>query len=164
MASCVKDKVKVLGDNNAVKMIGPDGFTGYPDLDQARPRAQGMYLIVRRVCRPSVLQGRWRRCRQAARRLQDQVRRRTPSPCYAIYGVRGGAGHPGARSQKSDGTRKGVLNAVFSGDGHHHPGRRLGHRQGDQIDPATGDVNVKDISILLVKGNAETFFKAWPVS
>ena len=28
----VKDKVKVLGDNTAVPMMGPDGFTGYPAL------------------------------------------------------------------------------------------------------------------------------------
>jgi hypothetical protein len=32
------------------------------------------------------------------------------------------------------------------------------------IDPSTGDVNAKDISVEQVKGGAETFFKAWPVS
>src|SRR5262249_32260517 len=30
----VKDKVKVLGDNTKVKLIAPDGFTGYPDFDK----------------------------------------------------------------------------------------------------------------------------------
>ena len=34
----------------------------------------------------------------------------------------------------------------------------------EQTDPATGDVNAKDISVELVKGATETFFKAWPVS
>jgi len=33
-----------------------------------------------------------------------------------------------------------------------------------KIDPATGDVNVKDITVELVKGNAETFLKAESVS
>ena len=32
------------------------------------------------------------------------------------------------------------------------------------IDPQTGDVNVKDISILLLKNNQEGFLKAWPVT
>ena len=39
----VKDKVAVLGDNTKVAMMGPDGFTGYPDLNKL-PEAQGMYL------------------------------------------------------------------------------------------------------------------------
>jgi len=39
----IKDKVKVLGDNTAVKLIGPDGLTGYPDEDKLA-EAQGEYL------------------------------------------------------------------------------------------------------------------------
>ena len=39
----VKDKFNVLGDNSKVKFMGPDGFTGYPDLNKM-PEAQGMYL------------------------------------------------------------------------------------------------------------------------
>lgn len=39
----LNDKVAVLGDNEAVKLLGPDGFTGYPDL-VANPNAEGMYL------------------------------------------------------------------------------------------------------------------------
>src|SRR6516225_1255081 len=35
----VKDKVSVLGDNNKVKFMAPDGFVGYPQL-RAQPQAQ----------------------------------------------------------------------------------------------------------------------------
>jgi branched-chain amino acid transport system substrate-binding protein len=33
-----------------------------------------------------------------------------------------------------------------------------------KIDPQTGDVNVRDISVLQMKANKETFLKAWPVT
>ena len=39
----VKDKVKILGDNTKVKMMAPDGFTGYPDF-LALPESDGTYL------------------------------------------------------------------------------------------------------------------------
>ena len=39
----VKDKVAVLGDNTLVKLIAPDGFTGYPEFN-ALPQAAGAYL------------------------------------------------------------------------------------------------------------------------
>jgi branched-chain amino acid transport system substrate-binding protein len=73
-AQLIKDKVKVLGDNGAVKLIGPDGFTGYPDLVKprvrcAQPAARGRSSSTRtrrstaptrrRTCRSTVC----RRCR-----------------------------------------------------------------------------------------------------
>ena len=64
---------------------------------------------------------------------------------------------------KSDGTRKGVRTGV-QGAGITIPADRRCIGKEIQIDPATGDVNAKDISIELVKGNEETYFKAWPVS
>jgi branched-chain amino acid transport system substrate-binding protein len=40
----IKDKVKVLGPNSgAVKLVAPDGFTGYPELHKM-PEAQDMYI------------------------------------------------------------------------------------------------------------------------
>ncbi|MSW68419.1 MAG: ABC transporter substrate-binding protein, partial [Actinobacteria bacterium] len=39
----IKDKVKVLGDNTKVKIMAPDGFTGYPDFVKM-PEADGAYL------------------------------------------------------------------------------------------------------------------------
>src|SRR5690606_31400507 len=39
----VRDKVAVLGDNQQVRLLAPDGFTGEPRLTEL-PEAQGMYL------------------------------------------------------------------------------------------------------------------------
>ena len=39
----LKDKVAVLGDNTVVKLMAPDGFTGYPQFN-ADPNAAGAYL------------------------------------------------------------------------------------------------------------------------
>ena len=41
----LNDKVSVLGDNDAVKLLAPDGFSEYPDF-LARPGAAGAYLTV----------------------------------------------------------------------------------------------------------------------
>ena len=42
----VKDKVKILGDNNTVKLFGPDGMlvNDLPTDEQAGAAAEGMYL------------------------------------------------------------------------------------------------------------------------
>ena len=63
----------------------------------------------------------------------------------------------------SDGTRKGVRDAVFEGSGVDIPASDSVLGKESKIDPATGDVNNKDISIELVKGGQETFLKAQPV-
>jgi branched-chain amino acid transport system substrate-binding protein len=33
-----------------------------------------------------------------------------------------------------------------------------------KIDPATGDVNLLDMTIEVIKGNAETTLKGWPIT
>ena len=65
---------------------------------------------------------------------------------------------------KSDGTRKGVTDAIFSGEGITIPADQSMLGKEIHIDPATGDVNAKDISILNMKNNQETFLKAQPVA
>ena len=62
---------------------------------------------------------------------------------------------------KSDGTRKGVRDAAFSGITVPADKSVIGKEFG--IDK-NGDVTVRDMSIQLLTGNVETFFKAWPVS
>ena len=156
----LKDKVKVLGDNNTVKMMGPDGFTGYPQL-VAQPESQGMYLSF-----PGLSTDVLKAAGGAAAKLLADYKAKygqDPASSYAIYGVAAVQVILDALS-KSDGTRQGVLNAVFGGDGVTIPADVSAIGKEIHIDPATGDVNVKDISIELVKGNAETYFKAWPVS
>ena len=81
----VKDKVKVLGDNTRVKMMGPDGFTGYPDL-QKQKEAEGMYISFAGLRHGVAAQERWRR-RQVPGRLQGEVRR-GPGDELRLYGVR----------------------------------------------------------------------------
>ena len=130
----LKDKVTVLGDNNAVKLMAPDGFTGYPQLI-AQPESQGMYLSF-----PGLSTDVLKAAGGAAAKLLADYKTKygqDPASSYAIYGVAAVQVILDALS-KSDGTRQGVLNAVFSGDGDHDPRRRLGHRQGDPHRPGHG--------------------------
>ncbi len=57
-----------------------------------------------------------------------------------------------------------MTNAVFSGAGITIPPADSVTGKEIKIDPATGDTNAKDITVELVKGGAETFFKAQAVS
>ena len=66
-----------------------------------------------------------------------------------------------AAIEKSDGTRKGVTEQVFSGAGITIPADKSVIGKEINIDPTTGDTNNKDISILLMKGGKETFLKPW---
>ena len=153
----IKDKVKVLGPNDgAVKLIGPDGFTGYPEL-RKMPEAQGMYISFAGI--PSgelVKQGGF-----GGTFVTDFKTKygHDPASFYSIYGA--------AATQlilaaiaKSDGTRKSVTDAAFSGITIPADQSILGKEFG--ID-ATGDVTVKDMSFNLMKGNEETFLKPWPL-
>jgi branched-chain amino acid transport system substrate-binding protein len=57
-----------------------------------------------------------------------------------------------------------VRDAVFEGAGIEIPADQSVLGKDLKIDPATGDVNAKDISIEVIKGGAETFKKSQPVS
>ena len=86
-----------------------------------------------------------------------------PATAYALYGV-AAVQVILAAIAKSDGTRKGVLDAGRSRRGITIPRRpSRSSARSSSIDPKTGDVNAKDMSIQLMKGNEETFLKAWPV-
>ena len=69
-----------------------------------------------------------------------------------------------AAIEKSDGTRKGVRDQVFEGSGISIAADKAIIGKALSIDPASGDVSAKDISVELVKDGKETYFKAWPVS
>jgi branched-chain amino acid transport system substrate-binding protein len=156
----IKDKFKVLGDNNTVKMMGPDGFSGYPQEDK-QAEAQGMYLSFAGLD-TSQLRARG----GAGAKLLDAYKAKygaDPATNYALYGVAAVQVILDAIS-KSDGTRKGVRDAVFNGDGITISADQSVLGKDLKIDPQTGDVNVRDISILLMKDNKEGFLKAWPVT
>jgi len=152
----VKDKVSVLGDNSTVKLMGPDGFTGYPDLNKM-PEAQGMYLTF-----PGLSTDQLRAKGGPGSKLLDDYKAKygkDPASSYALYGVAAVQVILDAIT-KSDGTRKGVSNAVFSGGGITVAADKSVLGKETVIDPKTGDVNVKDITVEVLKGNAETFLKA----
>lgn len=155
-----KDKVAVLGDNTKVKLLAPDGFTGYPDFNKL-PEADGAYLTFAGLSiDPLKAAGG-----VPAKFLADYKAKygADPRSSYALYGVQA-LQVILAAIEKSDGTRVGVRNAVFEGSGISITADKALIGKAVAIDPSTGDVNAKDISVEQVKGGAETFFKAWPVS
>jgi len=156
----IKDKVAVLGDNTAVKLMGPDGFTGYPELNKL-PEGQGMYLSF-----PGLTNQDLRAQGGAAAKLLDAYKAKygsDPASSYALYGVAAVQVILQAL-QQSDGTRKGVTDAVFSGSGITVPADISAIGKEIKIDPATGDVNLLDMTIEVIKGNAETTLKGWPIT
>ncbi|HKS44872.1 MAG TPA: branched-chain amino acid ABC transporter substrate-binding protein [Amycolatopsis sp.] len=156
----VKDKVKVLGDNNAVKMLAPDGFTGYPDLDNL-PEAQGTYLTFAGLSTEQL-----RQAGGAGGKLLDAYKAKygsDPATNYALYGVQALQMILEAIA-KSDGSRKGVRDAVFEGSGVSVAADKAAVGKAITIDPKTGDASVKDISVLNLKDKQEAYLKAWPLS
>ena len=156
----IKDKVKVLGDNTAVKVIAPDGFTGYPDF-QKQAEAQGVYMTFAGLSTDQL-----RAAGGKGASFLDAYKAKygnDPETSYALYGVQA-LQVILAAIEKSDGTRKGVRDAVFEGDGITVAAATAVLGKDVHIDVASGDTTVRDISVLLMKDNKETFLKAWPVT
>ena len=155
----IKDKVAVMGDNTAVKLMGPDGFTGYPELNKL-PEGQGMYLSF-----PGLTNDDLRAQGGAAAKLLDAYKAKygsDPASSYALYGVAAVQVILDAIA-KSDGSRKSVTDQVFSGAGITIPADISAIGKEIKIDPATGDTNQLDMTIEVIKGNAETTLKGWPI-
>ncbi|WP_198955221.1 branched-chain amino acid ABC transporter substrate-binding protein [Kineosporia sp. R_H_3] len=156
----IKDKVAVLGDNETVKVIAPDGFTGYPELDKL-PQGQGMYLSFAGLSNEQL-----RAAGGAAAKLLDDYKAKygaDPATSFALYGV-AAVQVILAALEKSDGTRKSVTDQVFTGAGITIPAATSAIGKEIKIDPATGDTTAIDISILVIKDNTESFVAAQPVS
>jgi branched-chain amino acid transport system substrate-binding protein len=154
----VKDKFKILGDNTKVKFMAPDGFTGYPDLTKL-PEAQGMYLTFAGLSADLLPKDG-----AGAKLLADYKTTYGTAPVgsYPLYGV-AAIQVILAAIAKSDGTRKSVNAAVFSGSGISISATESVLGKALNIDPKTGDVDAKDITVEVVKGNAETTLQAWTV-
>ncbi|MFZ0158305.1 MAG: branched-chain amino acid ABC transporter substrate-binding protein [Kineosporiaceae bacterium] len=156
----VKDKVSVLGDNTGVKLMAPDGFTGYPEL-QKLAQGEGLYLTFGGLPTDQLLAGGG-----AAKKLLDDYKAEygaEPASSYALYGV-AAVQVILAAIEKSDGTRKGVTDAVFTGEGITIPADKAAIGKEIKIDPKTGDTSAKDISVLQLKAGKEAFVQAQPVS
>jgi branched-chain amino acid transport system substrate-binding protein len=153
----IKDKVAVLGDNTAVQLMGPDGFVGYPDM-LALPESEGMYLTFggRNAAQLREEGG-------AGGQLLDDYKAKygaDPASSYALYGV--AAVQVILKAiEASDGTRKGVRDAVFEGEGITISAEESVTGKEITIDPATGDMKsgTEVIYVQQVKGGAETFVK-----
>ncbi len=155
----VKDKFSVLGDNNKVKLLGPDGFTGYPQLDK-QPQAQGMYLTFAGLSTEQLLKGGGLAATLIA--AYKTKYGTLPRTNYALYGV-SAVQVILAAIAKSDGSRESITNQVFSGGGIDIAADQSVLGKEVKIDPQTGDTNNKDISVLFMKNNQESYFKAQPV-
>ncbi len=108
----IKDKVSVLGPNNgAVKLIAPDGFTGYPSV-QKLAEAQDMYISFAGLPASELIKAGG----AGAKFVTDFKAKygHDPASAYAIYGA-AATQFIMAAIAASDGTRKGVLEAAFSG-------------------------------------------------
>ncbi|HKS99572.1 MAG TPA: branched-chain amino acid ABC transporter substrate-binding protein [Rugosimonospora sp.] len=156
----IKDKVKVLGDNTKIKLMGPDGFTGYPDLDKL-PEGEGMYFTFAGEDQSQLASAGGK-----AATLLDNYKTKygsAPDSSYALYGVMALQVILQAISQ-SDGTRKGVTNSVFGGSGIDIAATDSMLGKEVKIDTASGDVNTIDISVLQLTSGKEKFLKPYPVS
>jgi branched-chain amino acid transport system substrate-binding protein len=153
----IKDKADVLGDS--VKFMAPDGWTGYPDFLKQKESA-GVYLSFAGLSSDVLL-----KTPGAAADFINSYKTKygaDPVGSYPLYGV-SAVQVIMAAIAASDGTRKGVRDAVFEGSGITIPAAQSVIGKDVVIDPKTGDVGAKDITIELVKGGKETFLKAQPV-
>jgi branched-chain amino acid transport system substrate-binding protein len=159
-AQLYKDKVRILGDNTKVKVIGPDGQVGYPDLDKM-PEAEGAYQTF-----PGLGLSDLANSAVTGKFLSDYKAKynEDPKSPYALYGVQA-LQVILAAIEKSDGTRKSVTQQVLgSGGGITIPVDKAILGKEIKIDPATGDVNAIDMTIQHITGGKEVSLKAWPVS
>ncbi len=156
----IKDKVKVLGDNTKVKLMAPDGFTGYPDEDKLA-EAQGEYMTFAGEDQ-SQLESAGGKGATLLNSYKTKYGSAPPSS-YVLYGVQALQVILKA-IEMSDGTRKGVNNAVFGGSGIDIAASDSMLGKELKIDPTTGDVNIVDISVLQMTAGQEKFLKPYPVS
>jgi branched-chain amino acid transport system substrate-binding protein len=152
----IKDKVAVTGPNDGdVKLMAPDGFYGYPDMLKL-PESKDMYLTFAGLP-PEEL----KKAGGAGGKLLEQYETKygkLPEGGYPMYGV-AAMQVILAAIEKSDGTRKGVTEAVLSGEGITVPADVSVTGKEIKIDPASGDIAEKNLSVLQVEGGKEKFVK-----
>ena len=156
-----KDKVKVLGDNSTVKLMAPDGFTGYPAFN-ALPEADGTYLSFAGLSTELLLKNNPTGAGAKFLKAYKAKYGKDPVGSYPLYAVAAVQVILGAIA-KSDGTRKSVRDAVFGANTVQISANNSVLGKAIQLDPLTGDVNAKDITIEVVKNKAEVTVQAWAV-
>lgn len=151
----IKDKFNVLGDNTKVKMIAPDGFVGFADLDK-QPQSQGMYLSFAGLASVQLL----KQPGPGATLLNAYIKKygARPTGDYPLYGV-AAIQVILAAIAKSDGTRQAVLDQVFT-TGVSIPASQSVIGKDLSIDTKSGDVSAKDYSILHEVKGTQVFVKS----
>ena len=152
----IRDKVAVFGPNTgAVKLLAPDGFIGYSSIQQL-PEAEGMYLSYIGLPLPELV-----KTSQAGAEFVDAFHTKFghDPEALSIYGAAAMQFILKA-IEGSDGTRKDVVRAAFSGIIVPATESLIGREL--SIDEK-GDITSGDVSIELLTGGVETFVKAWPV-
>ena len=156
-----KDKVKVLGDNTKVKLMAPDGFTGYPEFNEL-PEAQGAYLTFAGLSTDLLLANAPTGAGAKFVSSYKKAYGKEPVGSYPLYGV-AAVQVILAAIAKSNGTRQGVTNAIFSGTGIKIPANTSVLGKELVISTLSGDTLAKDVTIEIIKGGEETTLKAWTV-
>jgi len=156
----IKDKTAVLGDNSKIVTMAPDGFTGYPDL-QKMPEAQGLLLSFTGLSQDGIVKAGG----AAAKFVADYKAKYNAAPVgsFSIYGA-AALQVILAAIEKSDGTRKSITDQVFTGAGITIPAAKSVTGADITIDPASGDVTSRTITIQVMKGGVETDVMPWALS
>lgn len=150
----IRDKVAVLGDNETVKLLAPDGFSGFPDIE-ALPAAAGMYISFADVPLGAEFGSGSTGflARYAARHGAE------PTSSYASYGA-AAAQYLLASIAASDGTRAGVLACALSG-AIEIPADVSASGFRIRVDPEVHDALDKRVSIEQIRDGAEVWIDAW---
>jgi branched-chain amino acid transport system substrate-binding protein len=157
----LKDKVAVLGDNTKVKLMAPDGFTGYPQFN-ADPNAAGAYLTFAGLSNELLVKNSPKGVGAQFLASYKKTYKKDPVGSYPIYGV-AALQVILAAIAKSDGTRKSITEAVFTGEGITIPAKQSVLGKALHISTLTGDTTAKDITVEQIVGGQETTLKAWTV-
>ena len=154
----VKDKVTVLGDNETFLAMAPDGFSGYPEL-RAMEQGQGLWMTFAGKSLDGIIKGGG----APAKFIEDYKAKygAVPNSSYAVYG--------GVAMQvilkaiaASDGTRQGVLDAVFSGEQICLEETESIAGMGFCINQENGDVDTVVMTLQQMVDGAETDVKVLP--
>jgi branched-chain amino acid transport system substrate-binding protein len=156
----VKDKTTVLGDNTAFLAMSPDGFSGYPALREM-PEAEGLWMTFAGKSLDGIIKGGG----APAKFVEDYTAKygAVPNSSYAMYG--------GVAMQiilkaiaASDGTRQGVLDAAFGGEGLCLTAEESVSGMGFCLSPETGDVDTVTMTLQQMTGGVETDIKTLDIA
>ena len=156
----VKDKTAVLGDNTVTLAMSPDGFSGYPTLREM-PEAEGLWMTFAGKSLDGIKKGGG----APAKFVEDYVAKYgyEPNSSYAVYG--------GVAMQvilkaiaASDGTRQGVLDAVFAGESICLTAEESISGMGFCLSTETGDVDTVTMTLQQMTGGVETDIKTLDIS